>query len=124
MSALLIYSQALVWMMLCNAVVYAGLFFINSELLTGVFSGIYEATNYWSRVFICLVTFLTLGNIMFTKGFQWFDAQIALPMNIIAFVLIQIIISLILSKSAPNLMVIPATFAVCASVFWVYTLIK
>ncbi len=124
MTTVFIYGQALAWMFLCNAVVYAGLFFINSELLPSIFSTVYEATTYWGRVFICLVTFLTLGNILFTKGFQWFDIGVAVPMNIIAFVLVQIVVSLIFSKSAPNLMLIPATLALCASVYWVYTLIK
>lgn len=124
MTALFLYAQILGWMFLANAVVYAGLFFINAELLPSIFSNIYESTTYIARVVICLFTFLTVGNILFTKGFQWFDVSLAVPFNIIGFILVQIVIAVIVSKSWPSLMIIPATLAVCASVYWVYTIIN
>ena len=111
-------------MLLANATVYAGIFFINGEFMPGLLSGIYDATNYTARLGICMVTFLILGNILFAKGFEWFDPVLVAPVNIIAFVLIQVAIAMLVAKSAPSLMLVPALAVLCGSVYWVYVLIS
>ncbi len=120
---MLIWGQALLWMIVANAVVYAGIFFMNSQFIPSYLTSIYENTTYTLRLIICLFTFLTLGNILFSKGFQIFDINQAALMNIIAFVLVQIFIAVIFSNTMPNLMLIPAVMVLCASVYWVYTLL-
>ena len=111
-------------MLLANATVYAGIFFINGDFLPNMMSGLYEATNYMARLLICMVTFLILGNILFAKGFEWFDPVLVAPVNIIAFVLIQVAIAMLVSKTVPSLMLVPALAILCGSVYWVYILIS
>ena len=54
-------------MLLANATVYAGIFFINGDFLPNMMSSLYEATNYTARLLICMVTFLIL-KYPFAKG--------------------------------------------------------
>lgn len=119
----IIFAQILGLMLLANATVYAGIFFINGAFLPGLLAMVYEKTGYVARLAICLVTFLIWGNILFAKGFEWFNPALVAPLNIIAFVLIQILIALLVSKTLPSLMLLPAILIVCASVYWVYVLI-
>ena len=111
------------FMFLANSVVYAGIFFINGALLPELLASLYSKTSYVMRVIICLVTFLTAGNILFAKAFEWFDPVLVAPLNIIAFVFLQVIIAILVNKVAPSLMIIPALAVVTAGSYWVYTIL-
>ena len=120
----LVFAQIFLLMFLANAVVYGGVFFINGVLLPSWFAPLYAHTGVIIRTAICLVTFLLLGNILFTVGFAKFNPVLVAPLNIIAFVLVQIMIGVILSKSVPDPMLIPAMAVVVAGAMWVYVLIN
>ena len=123
---MLIYTvfQILVLMMVANAVVYAGVFFINAEFIPSVLSDFYAKSSYILRSAICLVTFLLVGNVLFAKAFSWFDPVLVAPVNIVAFVLVQVFIGIIVSKTMPSPMIIPAIAVVTAGSYWVYALLN
>ena len=121
---MLIWGAALLWMIIANSIVYAGVFFINGQLFSTAFSGFYANTGYILRVILCIVTFLAVGNVLFSKGFQLFDIRQASVMNMVGFMLVQIAIALIFSKSAPNIMLVPASLLLCASVYWIYIILE
>lgn len=122
--AILLYAQIFGLMLLANAVVYMGIFFINGGLMAGLLAPVYQVIGPVVRTMICLVSFLTLGNILFAWGFAKFNPILVAPINIIAFVLIQVAIALLISKSWPGWMIVPALGVVIAGCMWVYHLIE
>lgn len=122
--AALLYAQIFGLMLLANAVVYMGIFFINGGFMADMLAPVYQATGPVIRTVICLVSFLTLGNVLFAFGFAKYNPVLVAPLNIVAFVCIQIAIALLVSKSWPGWMIIPATTVVMAGSMWVYHLIN
>lgn len=121
--AVLLYAQIFGLMLLANAVVYMGIFFINGGLMAGLLAPIYQVTGPVIRTLICLVSFLTLGNILFAWGFAKFNPALVAPINIVAFVFIQVAIAFLVSKTWPGWMIVPALSVVIAGCMWVYYLI-
>ena len=123
MSAI-VFLQIFTLMFVANAVVYAGAFFINGALLPETLSFIYDKTSYIARVVICLISFLTVGNILFAKAFDWFNPVWVAPLNIAAFIFVQIIIAILVNRAWPSVMIIPAVSLILIGAYWVHTLLN
>tara|TARA_B100001971_G_C17936477_1_gene405416 strand:- start:209 stop:511 length:303 start_codon:yes stop_codon:yes gene_type:complete len=97
---------------------------MNGQLFPESFAIIYEKTNYVVRVIIALATFFCVGNILISYGFSHFDPAVVAPVNLVAAILSQIVITCLVFKFTPSLMIIPATTVVMLGSYWVYVILK
>lgn len=78
--------------------IFTGLAFSNKQLFPSVFNGIYDSTNFITRIVIFSVLWGLAGNYFIAKSFQVTSASIAGPLLIIVITLISITNSVILDK--------------------------
>lgn len=112
------YLIAIGYALLGNAMIYAGIAFINAQLLPAWLGPVYDTSEVWHRAWLMLVLALP-ANFLFSAVFRSVPPMSASMVIIATLVVVLAAKSLLLAGQWPSARLLVAIAAVLASCLWV-----
>lgn len=102
-----------------NALIYAGIAFINAQLFPSVLGGFYDSVSLWPRVLMMSVVSGVLGNYLFSLVYRLAGPSGAGMMIIGTLAFVLVVKAMLLNHTMPTLRIGVAAVALIGAALWV-----
>ena len=113
-----VFAQLAAIIVLAQALIYCGIFFMSGMLFRDTLAPVYAAVNYTGRLFIALFVAFLVGNILMSYVFRVYPPAYTAPFTLFTVVVLQVVFAVCCYGLKPTPAVFAATAAVAASCVW------